>query len=45
MTLESIVDDLQYLNGKSKYADPIAANPVTLRGQIAENEVSGQLFN
>ena len=40
MTLDGIVDDLHYLNGRARYADPIAANPMTLRGQIAENDVS-----
>lgn len=40
MALDSIVDDLYYLNGRAAYADPIAANPTALRGQIAENNVS-----
>ncbi len=39
VALDSIVDDLYYLNGRAAYADPIAANPATIRGQIAENNV------
>ena len=43
-SLESLVEELHYLCDQVQYADPIAANPDTLREQMADNNVSGVLF-
>ena len=39
-TLDGLLEELHYLHNQVEHADPIAANPDSLREQINENNVS-----
>ena len=42
-TLDGLLEELHYLHNQVEHADPIAANPDSLREQINENNVSRKL--
>ena len=42
-TLDGLLEELHYLHNQVEHADPIAANPDSLREQINENNVSKNL--